>query len=530
MKPKTPSDILNKPSSTGHLEAIRDKMAGKLALFLWLNSVAVLAIGLMLASDKLTGAVVLSVLVTGYYQLRAIRKANNEELRYTGAVALVVQVALILVLFAGHPWQIDAHMYFFVVLAILAGFCCWKTVVVAAGATAVHHLTLNFLATEWVFPESASLTRVMIHVFVVVLETGILMWLTRQLQQAFHTSGVATVAAEEAAFEAKTALAQAARAQELEEALARVQEMQAAADKAEEKRAQERNMLEQEHRRQLDELAKDFENAISVVVAEAGNITINLRDSAAHMGGLADKSSSSVNQSVRASKAASDSMRYLLVRAREISNVIFDVAQEVEQSNAVTTQSVSKVRSATDQIESLSKQAQKIESIVALISDIAAQTNLLALNATIEASRAGEAGKGFAVVANEVKELANQTAKATSEIEGQVAAMLIAVQNGVSATAEISETIRQVSTSVEKIQSTVENQRSVVEDMSRSSEDARHSVSTSAKGITDVVDAVEGTRSESSSISQMALELETVTGTLSKRVEKFLYRLRIARA
>ncbi|WP_227586235.1 methyl-accepting chemotaxis protein, partial [Klebsiella aerogenes] len=65
-------------------------------------------------------------------------------------------------------------------------------------------------------------------------------------------------------------------------------------------------------------------------------------------------------------------------------------------------------------IRALSDAAEKIGQVIELINTIAGQTNLLALNATIEAARAGEAGKGFAVVASEVKQLAAQTARATS--------------------------------------------------------------------------------------------------------------------
>lgn len=511
------------------METIRAEMARNLVYFLWLNSLAVFIIGISLGSDKLVAALVLSVVCTGYYHLRALRGETNKELRYTGAVALVAQPSVILILFVGHPWQIDAHMYFFAVLAMLAGFCCWKTVVTAAAVIAVHHLTLNFFATEWVFPDSASVGRVLIHAFIVVLETAVLVWLTHQLVQAFQSSSVATTAAQEAANEAQAALAKAAKTQELEEALAQVQQMQTEAQQAEARREQEREQLEHEHRLRLEELAQDFENAVSAVVAEVGGVTGNLRDSATLLDSLADKSSDSVSQSAHASQKASDGMRFLSERAREISSAIHDVAQEVEHSNSVTLQSVQKVHSATDQVKSLSVQAQKIESIVALISDIASQTNLLALNATIEAARAGDAGKGFAVVASEVKALANQTAQATGEIENQVIAMLEAVQNGVTATAEISDSIDKVSTSVQKIQSTIENQQETVQDMSRSSEDALHSVSASATGVSNVVEAVESTRSESSTVNQMAMDLEKVASTLSTRVEGFLDRLRLAR-
>src|SRR5262249_59097420 len=102
---------------------------------------------------------------------------------------------------------------------------------------------------------------------------------------------------------------------------------------------------------------------------------------------------------------------------------------------------VAKAGKTDDRITRLSAAASRIGDVTKLITSIAEQTNLLALNATIEAARAGVAGKGFAVVAQEVKALAAQTAKATSEISGQIAEMQAATQESVVAIKEIGGTI-----------------------------------------------------------------------------------------
>src|SRR6202035_127792 len=96
------------------------------------------------------------------------------------------------------------------------------------------------------------------------------------------------------------------------------------------------------------------------------------------------------------------------------------------------------------QIGGLAQAAQKIGDVVKLIQDVAGQTNLLALNATIEAARAGEAGRGFAVVASEVKSLAVQTAKATEEIAGQIAAVQASTGTAVEATRQIADRMQEI--------------------------------------------------------------------------------------
>ena len=73
-------------------------------------------------------------------------RSNPDALatRFLISAGVMINVGALLYLFAGHPWQIDVHMYFFAVLAMIAAFCCWQTVLVAAATVAVHHLVLNF--------------------------------------------------------------------------------------------------------------------------------------------------------------------------------------------------------------------------------------------------------------------------------------------------------------------------------------------------------------------------------------------------
>jgi methyl-accepting chemotaxis protein len=163
-----------------------------------------------------------------------------------------------------------------------------------------------------------------------------------------------------------------------------------------------------------------------------------------------------------AAEQSAVAMREAAQTAAGLIRAIEDARGEVEIAAGVATRAAEQSAEAVNVSEALSDHAQAIESILGLIRDIAGQTNLLALNATIEAARAGDAGRGFAVVAQEVKSLANQTARATDDIAHKIAAIQAATRQTVDANGSIRNTVGEVQSSAHRIRQAMETQAQTV--------------------------------------------------------------------
>jgi methyl-accepting chemotaxis protein len=305
------------------------------------------------------------------------------------------------------------------------------------------------------------------------------------------------------------------------ENLLRIEKMEAEQKEAEARAAERRKA---EMRRMADE----FQKAVGGIVDTVSSASIQLESAATALTGTAASTQELSGAVAAASEQTSVNVQGVAAASEQLSSTVTEISRQVQESSAIANSAVLQAGRTNASVTDLSQSADRIGDVIGLINTIASQTNLLALNATIEAARAGDAGKGFAVVAQEVKALAAQTAKATSEIGTQIAGMQTATQDAVGAIAEIASTINKMSEISGAIAAAVEQQGATTKEISRNVTEAAKGTLEVASNITDVSRGAGETGSASSQVLSSAKALSGESQRLKSEVERFLATVRAA--
>lgn len=409
------------------------------------------------------------------------------------AGALVIQTSLLVAAFAGHPWQVEMHFYYFAVLAMLAGFCDERVLLFAAGLIVIPAVGLNESLSAALDPVYGSSLRGTIHFLMVAIVTTVLVAIGRTVRDTFNEMQTARAKADAA----ETTLAAAS--------VSHARALAATATSAE----------------LTTSLVYRFQSEIAESVDGLCEAATGLQANTDQLGAAAARSSA---QSITIFVTAEDTARKVKLAAEAgeaLAQTIAEVGENAAQSSQLANVAASEVEATNATIDEMAAVASEISKVTDLINGIAAQTNLLALNATIEAARAGEYGRGFAVVAQEVKALAAQTAKATQDIANRVTAMQATTGRSVNAIQGISERVRELNSFSARIASAVEQQADAARDIARN-------VSHASEGVGHVEDsmrqmeAILGKNTRSlSALGAAAKQIVIQTGNIRQRMGAF---------
>ncbi len=283
-----------------------------------------------------------------------------------------------------------------------------------------------------------------------------------------------------------------------------------------------------EQKAALHQMADGFESKVGHLVGAFSSASTELEATAQSMTGTAKQSDQQAAAVASAAEEASTGMQTVASAAEQLTASIGEISRQVAQSSKITAKAVDDAKRTDAIVHALSEAAEKIGTVVGMITDIASQTNLLALNATIEAARAGDAGKGFAVVASEVKSLANQTGKATGEIDVQITQIQAATREAVEAIRGISGTIEEVSAIATTIAAAVEEQGAATSEIARNVQQTTQAAQEVTAGISGVSQAASETGAAAGQVLTAASDVSKQAEQLSSEVNTFVAGVRAA--
>lgn len=450
----------------------------------------------------------------------ALRGRHDAAARLvTGTLAAGIPALLVFVL-RGDAWQMDGHMYFFVAIASLTILCDWRPITLASLLVAVHHLALNALQPDAVFFGGGDLTRVLFHAAAVVMQCGLLCYVTGLLGNLLARQDAALAEGDRLLAEAREERRRA------DEALAKAQAADAEAATERRRRRDAEAESIRERRAELVALADNFQRSVAGIAVAIDAAAGQLEASAVQLDGMSGAAGAIAGGVAADAAEASGSIGQVADAIAALSASVGSIATAAEQQRELTQFARDRGDHSARTAAALIGHTGQIGLILDEIRAIAAKTNLLALNATIEAARAGEAGRGFAVVAGEVKTLAADAARASDRVVHILDHVRASAAETSSDTARMTDAVGELAQAAHGIARDAGNGRALTAALS----DSARRVATSADAVGqragEVATTVAATHALSARVRDSASALSGSTRDLRTSTERFVEHLR----
>ncbi len=273
---------------------------------------------------------------------------------------------------------------------------------------------------------------------------------------------------------------------------------------------------------QVGELVDVFKLDAEDLLKKVSSLTVDMKEANQSVLSAAKETYDFSDEIATITSEATDDVQMVATATSEMFISIKEISGQMQESLGTVQKAANAVQETDDVVRNMSKLSDGIGDIISLINDIAGQTNLLALNATIEAARAGEAGKGFAVVANEVKNLANQTTKATEDISGQVNSIRDIAQQSVRAMDGVHEEISTINEIIGNVTAAVEEQSVTTGEINNASTSASTRTTNANEKVTSVSRHAKQTLEQSERMNQSVQVANQSIEDLQEKVQSFL--------
>lgn len=272
----------------------------------------------------------------------------------------------------------------------------------------------------------------------------------------------------------------------------------------------------------MEGLTRNFDGKVSDILRYLAESVTGLEGTAQALAANSRQTSQQAGSVSAATEEAAASVSVVSAAADQLSASIREITRQAYQASRISSDAADEVDRAGRMVNSLSETAESIGGVVKLINDIAGKTNLLALNATIEAARAGEAGRGFAVVAGEVKDLAQQTARATGQITGQIDAIQQSTRNAVATIGGIVTRIGEMKDIAAAIAAAVEQQSAATSEIASNVQQVAAGTKAVSANIAGVTGAAAETGAAADEMLSSSHRLAEETASLRDTVTGFL--------